>query len=50
VFNLEGSLFQWANEGRPVYRDDVPVQAIHPYDARWGRLLDRRFHSRGIVE
>ncbi len=50
VFNLEGSLFQWANEGRPVYRHDVPVRAIHPYDARWGRLLDKRFHSRGIVE
>jgi rhodanese-related sulfurtransferase len=50
VFNLEGSLFQWANEGRPVYRDDVPVQPIHPYDARWGRLLDKRFRSRGIVE
>lgn len=50
VFNLEGSLFQWANEGRPVYRGDVPVQAIHPYDAHWGRLLDSRFHPRGIVE
>ena len=25
VFNLEGSLFQWANEGRPLYRGEERV-------------------------
>lgn len=39
VANLEGSIFRWANEGRPVYRDGAPVAAVHPYDATWGRLL-----------
>lgn len=40
VFNLEGSIFQWANEGRPVYRGDRRASGVHPYDSDWGRLLD----------
>lgn len=39
VANLKGSIFRWANEGRPVYREGKPVSAVHPYDASWGRLL-----------
>ena len=39
VYNLEGSIFRWANEGRPVVRDGKPVSAVHPYNATWGRLL-----------
>ncbi len=42
VFNLEGSIFRWANEGRPVYRGTERVTQVHPYDEDWGRLLDRR--------
>jgi hypothetical protein len=41
VMNLEGSIFQWANEGRPVYRDAAEVQQVHPYDGIWGKLLDK---------
>ncbi len=37
--NLEGSIFRWAGEGRPVVRDGEPVREVHPYDAVWGRLL-----------
>lgn len=44
VFNLEGSIFAWANEGRPVYRGTNRVNAVHPFDRRWGVLLDRRWH------
>jgi len=40
VYNLEGSIFQWANEGRPVYREGRPVNKVHPYDERWGKLLN----------
>ena len=43
VFNLEGSLFRWANEGRPVYRGAERVFEVHPYDADWANLLDRRY-------
>ncbi len=41
VYNLEGSIFKWANEGRPVFRDGREVSAVHPYDDDWGRLLNR---------
>lgn len=39
VYNLEGSIFAWANEGRPVYRGKERVKVVHPYDKTWGRLL-----------
>ena len=39
IYNLEGSIFAWANEGRPVYRGKVRVKVVHPYDRNWGRLL-----------
>jgi rhodanese-related sulfurtransferase len=41
VLNMEGSIFKWANEGRPVYRDGKQVAKVHPYNGRWGRLLDK---------
>ena len=37
--NVRGSIFMWANEGRPVVQDGVEVNQVHPYDAMWGRLL-----------
>jgi rhodanese-related sulfurtransferase len=39
VYNLEGGIFAWANEGRPVFRGDVRAAVVHPYDAVWGVLL-----------
>lgn len=39
VANLEGSIFRWANEGRPLERDGRAAEVVHPYDAVWGRLL-----------
>jgi rhodanese-related sulfurtransferase len=42
VWNLEGSIFAWANEGRPLFRGTEPVNLVHPYDTRWGRLLDAK--------
>ena len=38
--NLTGSLFEWANEGHPVFRGTNPVHSVHPYDRTWGRLLN----------
>lgn len=47
AFNLRGSIFQWANEGRPlVGRRDEPTTLVHPYDNTWGQLLDRPRWSR----
>ena len=45
VRNLEGSIFEWANSGHAVYGERGPVDLVHPYDAQWGRLLDRRLWS-----
>lgn len=51
VYNLEGSIFEWANEGRPVYQSaaltgsssvsqgEQSVKRVHPYDAKWGAYL-----------
>jgi rhodanese-related sulfurtransferase len=39
VGNLDGSIFQWANEHRPLVHDGVRVQRVHPYNAFWGYLL-----------
>ncbi|MGF1459704.1 MAG: rhodanese-like domain-containing protein [Leptolyngbyaceae cyanobacterium] len=42
VFNLEGSIFAWHNQGRPLVANHEPTQAIHPYDSTWGLLLKPR--------
>ena len=41
VYNLEGSIFAWANEGRPVYRGKERVKVVHPYDRIWGSFLKK---------
>ncbi len=45
VRNLEGSIFQWANRGFSVFRGDEEVRQVHPYDRRWGRLLDEELRA-----
>ena len=48
VFNLEGSIFKWANEGRPVFDGDTRVFRVHPYNHTWGTLLDKRLWPEGF--
>ncbi len=45
VSSLEGSIFRWANEGHPVYRDDKPVREVHPFDGVWGQLLNAELRA-----
>ena len=45
VVSLEGSIFQWANEGRALYRGDEPVRKVHPYGKRWAGLLEEGLAS-----
>lgn len=40
VFNLDGSIFQWANEGRLMVRDSHPTGKVHPFNSLWGTLLE----------
>jgi len=44
VFNLQGSIFQWANEGRPLMANGRVVHVVHPYSERWGVLLNPQLH------
>jgi rhodanese-related sulfurtransferase len=39
VQTLDGSIFQWANEHRPLVHNSVPATRVHPYTQFWGRLL-----------
>lgn len=39
VFNLDGSIFSWANAGLPLVRGDEPTELVHPYNRSWGALL-----------
>ncbi len=48
VFNLEGSIFEWANAGYPVYRDAQVVQQVHPYQPLWGKLLNSGLHAYAV--
>ena len=44
VFNLEGSIFEWANQGHPLFKGSERVDRVHPYDPKWGKLLDQAYH------
>ena len=45
VLNLFGSIFQWRNEGRPVYANGKSVATVHPYDEKWGSLLKPEYRA-----
>jgi len=39
VMNLEGSIFAWANEDRPLQKDGQPVAQVHPYSRKYAQML-----------
>lgn len=41
VYNLEGSLFEWANKGYPLDRYGEEVHKVHFYNLWWGRYLNK---------
>ncbi|AUB34402.1 Rhodanese-related sulfurtransferase [Nostoc flagelliforme CCNUN1] len=45
IYNLSGGIFQWANEGKLIFKDDQPTQVVHPYNAIWGKLLKSSYHA-----
>lgn len=45
VKNLEGSIFRWAIEGRPLVNAAGATDRVHPYDRGWGQLLPARLRS-----
>jgi rhodanese-related sulfurtransferase len=46
VQNLAGGLFQWANEGRPLFKEENrPTALVHPYDRKWGLLVEAKYRA-----
>lgn len=42
VFNLYGSIFEWANEGNPLYKSNgVQTTEIHTYNKNWSKWVER---------
>ena len=41
VRNLYGGLFEWVNQGYPVYNAQGITPNVHPYSAAWGIWLKR---------
>jgi rhodanese-related sulfurtransferase len=48
VFNLRGSIFEWANKGYPLKRGNKDVHVVHPYNKKWGQLLNQPLHAYDI--
>ena len=42
---LDGSIFAWANAGRPMFHEDRPTVQVHPYDERWGYMLEKPYRA-----
>ncbi len=42
IYNLAGGVFKWHNEHKDVTADGGATTAIHPFNRRWGRLLERQ--------
>jgi len=45
VLNLRGSIFEWANKGYPLVRGAKSVTVVHPYNKKWGQLLNPSLHA-----
>ncbi|MEO1434155.1 MAG: rhodanese-like domain-containing protein [Bacteroidota bacterium] len=41
VRNLYGSIFEWVNQGKPVYSDQGITQNVHAYNRVWGIWLKK---------
>jgi len=50
VSNLEGSIFQWANENRPlVDARNEPTNKVHPCNRLWGMLVEKSHRADGAA-
>ncbi len=47
AYNLEGGIFKWHNESRPLYTSGTkPTAYVHPYDPVWGRMVKDQKNTR----
>jgi len=42
VQNMEGGLFGWHNDSRPLVNASGTTSSIHPYNVYWGRLIENK--------
>ena len=42
IVNLKGGIFAWHNQERPLVSAEGATEFVHPYNARWGKLLRRQ--------
>lgn len=45
LVNIEGGIFRWHNESRPLVDASGPTRNVHGYDESWGRLVDDKSHA-----
>jgi rhodanese-related sulfurtransferase len=42
VYNLYGSIFEWINDGNPVYKSNgIQTSEIHTYTPKWAKWVNR---------
>ena len=41
VYNLDGGIFAWHNERRPLVNAEGETDFVHPFDSHWGQLVKR---------
>jgi predicted sulfurtransferase len=41
VKNLYGGIFEWKNQGNPVYKNKMETDSVHTFNKQWGKLLDK---------
>ena len=42
VKNLYGGIFEWVNQGHPVYNNNnIVTDSVHAYGNFWGKWLDK---------
>ncbi|MDA9555037.1 rhodanese-like domain-containing protein [Pelobium sp.] len=42
VYNLYGSIFEWANEGNPLYKSNgIQTTEIHTYNKKWSKWVEK---------
>ena len=41
VSNLYGGIFEWVNQGNPVFNDKGQTQEVHAYSRTWGIWLEK---------
>ena len=50
VYNLEKGIFGWHNQSLPLRQGAASTDFVHPYNAYWGRMIDRQDYTRYNVE